>query len=220
MDDTATRRTQADRRATTRAALLAAAARGLSTYGYANLVLEQVAKDAGYTRGALYHLFANKEELTLAVVAWVSETWDAEVRQPALREEDPLASLMTMARGHVLYCRRHDGANVMLTLRVEFTGQDHPVGRAMDETYRRLETECAKLITAGRRNGSIPPGPPSRLTAGTLLAVLESVAIEVAGKSPHDVELMRRAVRGVLGVAPLTMKPATARAPQAVKLSK
>jgi AcrR family transcriptional regulator len=211
MSETATRRTQADRRATTRAALLEAAARGLSTYGYANLVLEQVARDAGYSRGALYHLFANKEELALAVVAWVSETWDAEVRQPALRQEDPLASLITMAEGHAVYCRRHEGANVMLALRVEFTGQDHPVGRAMGETYDRLETECAKLVTAGRRNGTIPPGPPSRLTATALLAVLESVAIEVAGKTPHDIELMRRAARGVLGVAPLAPSPPATR---------
>jgi AcrR family transcriptional regulator len=202
MSETAVRRTQADRRARTRSALLAAAARGLSTYGYANLVLEQVAKGAGYTRGALYHLFANKEELTLAVVEWVGETWDAEVRQAALGENDPLASLITMARGHALYCRRHDGARVMLTLRVEFAGQNHPVGRAMGEIYDQLETECAELIRAGRRNRSIPPGPPLRLTASAFLAILESVGIEVAGKAPHDVELVERAVRGILGVAP------------------
>ncbi|WP_207950211.1 TetR family transcriptional regulator [Nocardioides ochotonae] len=187
----------------TRQALIEAAARGLATFGYANLVLEQVARDAGYTRGALYHLFANKEELTLAVVTWVSETWDAEVRQPALRAEDPLAALLAMARGHALYCRRHVGATVMLTLRVEFAGQDHPVGRGMAQTYEQLEREWAALVSAGRRNGSIPAGPPARLTAAALLAVLESVAIEVAGKAPHDVELVRRGVLGLLGVAPL-----------------
>jgi AcrR family transcriptional regulator len=202
MSGTVVRRTQADRRARTRGAMLAAAARGLSTYGYANLVLEQVAKDAGYTRGALYHLFANKEELVLAVVEWVGETWDAEVRQLALAEEEPLASLITMARGHALYCRRYDGASVMLTLRVEFTGQDHPVGRVIGETYDQLEAECAELIGAGRRNGSIPPGPPLRLMAAAFLTVLESVGIEVSGKAPHDVELVERAARGILGVAP------------------
>jgi AcrR family transcriptional regulator len=61
------RTTQAERRARTRAAILESAARGLSRYGYGNLKLEQVAADAGYTRGALYHLFRNKEDLTLAV---------------------------------------------------------------------------------------------------------------------------------------------------------
>lgn len=196
------RRTQGDRRAKTRSSLLEAAARGLATYGYANLALEQVARDAGYTRGALYHQFANKEDLALAVVDWVGETWDAEVRQPALARKDPLDLLLTLARLHARYCGRHEGARVILTLRVELSRQDHPVGHAMDATYEQLETECARLIRAGRREGSIPPGPPVRLTARAFLAVLESVGIEVAGTPPHDVELVERAVRGILGVGP------------------
>ena len=69
------RPTQAQRRARSRSALLEAAARGFSRDGYSALTLERVAAEAGYTRGALYHQFANKEELALAVVAWVGETW-------------------------------------------------------------------------------------------------------------------------------------------------
>ena len=41
------RSTQTERSARSRAALLEAAARGLSRYGYGNLVLEDVARDAG-----------------------------------------------------------------------------------------------------------------------------------------------------------------------------
>ena len=76
----ATRRsTQAERSARSRSALLESAARGLSRYGYGNLVLEQVASDAGYTRGALYHQFKDKEDLASAVIEWVDETWRREV---------------------------------------------------------------------------------------------------------------------------------------------
>ena len=60
--------------------MLESAARGLSRYGYGNLALEQVARDAGYTRGALYHQFRDKEDLALAVVEWVDETWRREVK--------------------------------------------------------------------------------------------------------------------------------------------
>lgn len=202
MSETAVRRTQADRRAKTREALLKAAAHGLATYGYANLVLERVANEAGYTRGALYHQFANKEELTLAVVDWIQETWDAEVRQPALAETDPLAALLTTARGHALYCRRREGANVMLTLRVEFTGQEHAIGRILDEVYERLEADCCAYITAARSDGTIPAGPPPQLMAAAFLAVLESLGIAVHGHEPHDVEIVERGVRGILGLAP------------------
>ena len=88
------RQTQTERSARTRAALLEAAARGLSRYGYGNLVLEDVARAAGYTRGALYHQFKDKEDLALAVVRWADETWQEEVGEPAKREADPVDALL------------------------------------------------------------------------------------------------------------------------------
>src|SRR3954462_10269773 len=122
------RQTQAERSARTRNALLEAAARGLSRYGYGNLVLEDVARDAGYTRGALYHQFRDKEDLALAVLRWADETWQREVGELADREDDPVGVLMAMARGHAVLCRR-DIARVAMALRVEFSGRDHPIGR-------------------------------------------------------------------------------------------
>lgn len=183
-----------------------AAARGLSKYGYANLALERVASDAGYTRGALYHLFANKEDLALAVVNWVEETWDAEVGHLAAEEADPVDALMAIARGHAIYCRR-EVARVMMTLRVEFTGQDHPVGHAITAIIDRLAADCAGLIVAGRLSGAIPPGPPARVMASAYLGVLEAVGIQLAGQDPHDIELADRAVRGLLGLSPLSPGP-------------
>src|ERR1700676_4523667 len=88
------RSTQADRSARSRSALLESAARGLSRYGYANLNLERVASEAGYTRGALYHQFKDKEDLALAVIAWVNENWMREVGGPARQEPDPVAELI------------------------------------------------------------------------------------------------------------------------------
>src|SRR5687768_9372807 len=114
------RLTQPERRARSRSALMEAAARGLSRYGYSNLVLEQVAAEAGYSRGALYHQFAGKEELALAVLGWVEETWYAEVGALAAAATDDAAALIALARGHAVYCRR-DVARVMMTLRVEFS---------------------------------------------------------------------------------------------------
>src|SRR3954451_11590710 len=118
--------TQAERSARTRTALLESAARGLSRYGYGNLVLEQVARDAGYTRGALYHQFADKEDLARAVLHWVDETWQREVGELVAQQPDPASALLTLARGHAVFCRR-EIARVGMALRLEFTGQDHPL---------------------------------------------------------------------------------------------
>jgi AcrR family transcriptional regulator len=199
------RLTQAERRARTRSALLEAAAQGLSRHGYGSLVLEQVAADAGYTRGALYHQFADKADLALAVVAWVEETWYAEMAPLFADDADPVAALLAVARGHALYCRRNV-ARVMLALRVELAGQEHPVARAVDAAGKRVVADVARLIAAGRETGAIPAGLEPRLLALGLVSALEGLVIAMAGHAPADVELAERLARGVLGLPP--SKPA------------
>jgi AcrR family transcriptional regulator len=194
-----TRSTQAERSARTRSALLESAARGLSRYGYGNLVLEQVAREAGYTRGALYHQFKDKEDLALAVVAWVDQTWWREVGELAEHQPDPATALIALARGHAVFCRR-DIARVMMALRVEFSGQDHPVGREIERISRTLIKRCAGLINAGRRDGSIPPGPPAKTVALGLMGALEGAVIALAGQAPHDERLAEQTARGILGL--------------------
>jgi len=193
------RPTQAERSARTRSALLESAARGLSRYGYGNLVLEQVAREAGYTRGALYHQFKDKEDLALAVVEWVDETWWREVGGLVEAQPDPAAALIALARGHALFCRR-DVARVVMALRLEFSGHDHPVGREVERVSRTLVKSCARLINAGRKDGSIPAGPPAKVVALAFVGAIEGAVIALAGQAPHDELLAARAAAGVLGL--------------------
>lgn len=62
------RRTQAERRAVTRGALVAAARQLFGEHGYAAVGTEQIVATAGVTRGALYHHFTDKAELFAAVL--------------------------------------------------------------------------------------------------------------------------------------------------------
>ena len=160
-----------------------------------------MAREAGYTRGALYHQFKDKEDLALAVIEWVDENWMREVGEPATQEPDPVAELIALARGHAVFCRR-DVARVVMALRVEFSGQDHPVGREIERISETASSAVARLISAGRRDGSIPPGPPARTVALAFMGALEGAVIALAGQAPHDEELAARAVAGVLGLRP------------------
>lgn len=81
------RRTQAERRAATRGALLDAARRLFVEKGFAATGTPEIVASAGVTRGALYHQFANKRDLFYAVA-----TRDAEAISAAI--DDTTADIM------------------------------------------------------------------------------------------------------------------------------
>jgi len=87
------RRTQAERSATTRDALLRAARELFAERGYAGAGRELVAERAGVTRGALYHHFPNKEALFRAVVESVEEESFNRIATAAMSGSTPLDRL-------------------------------------------------------------------------------------------------------------------------------
>lgn len=88
-----TRRTQAERSATTRAALVDAARRLFAEKGYAATGREEIVDAAGVTRGALYHHFANKEDVFRAVYEQLEKEIVEAVAIAALTTKDPLEQL-------------------------------------------------------------------------------------------------------------------------------
>ena len=86
---------QAARSATTRAALIAAARPLFGDRGYANVGTEEIVHAAGVTRGALYHQFADKRDLFLAVVENVEVEIIGRIsaRLAAADPSDPLGAL-------------------------------------------------------------------------------------------------------------------------------
>jgi AcrR family transcriptional regulator len=79
------RRTQAERRAATRTALLQATIDCLVELGYAGTTTNEIQQRAGVSRGALTHHFASKAELLLAAMDHLYEDHSASVRDAAGR---------------------------------------------------------------------------------------------------------------------------------------
>ena len=177
-----------------------AAANHITRYGYAETVVDQVASDAGYTRGALYHLFSNKEELVLATVNWVREAWTDEVGS-LFDELDPVGTLIAMARAFAVYSRQ-DPARILTRLRTEFAGTDHPVGKAVNEVGEDFSRVVARLITAGRTTGAIPPGAPVGMVAIAYMAAIDGIVNHLSEHAPFDALFAERATFGVLGLQP------------------
>ncbi len=87
------RRTQAERRAATRLALLDAGRELFAERGFAGAGQEEIVERAGVTRGALAHHFSTKQGLFRAVVESVETDLTARIAEAAMRGDGPMEHL-------------------------------------------------------------------------------------------------------------------------------
>jgi AcrR family transcriptional regulator len=87
------RRTQTERRAATRRALLDAGRELFAERGFAGAGQEEIVERAGVTRGALSHHFATKQGLFHAVVESVEHELAQRIAEAAMRGGDPMDQL-------------------------------------------------------------------------------------------------------------------------------
>jgi AcrR family transcriptional regulator len=87
------RRTQAERSAATRQALLAAGRSLFADRGFAGASQEDIVERAGVTRGALSHHFGTKQGLFLAVLEDVQGDVAGRISRAAMEGRDPMEQL-------------------------------------------------------------------------------------------------------------------------------
>lgn len=87
------RRTQSERREATRAALIDAGRELFATRGYEAVATADVVREAGVTRGALYHHFEGKRGLFKAVFESIEQSLVEDFASSGLTGDDPLSAL-------------------------------------------------------------------------------------------------------------------------------
>jgi AcrR family transcriptional regulator len=92
------RRTQAERREETRAQLLAAAARVFARRGFHATSLDAIGEEAGFSRGAVYYNFADKEELFLELLDTRCAERAADLRDVFAGSDDDIETSASQAQ--------------------------------------------------------------------------------------------------------------------------
>jgi AcrR family transcriptional regulator len=129
------RLTRAESQAQTRERLIATAKRAFLRDGYAATSLEKVADEAGYSKGAVYSNFRNKDELCLAVL-------DAIHTEQMLRISTAIAGAQTLDERLAAFQRWADdtiGERSWTALEVEFAIHTRHDRRLRDELAKRDE---------------------------------------------------------------------------------
>lgn len=163
------RPTRAERSAQTRAELLAAAERRFFVHGYHATTLDDIADEAGYTKGAVYSTFKSKAGLFLALFDEVMERRLEELRALLGPHPDDESRFRALAERPV------DERNTQfLLLAIEFwthAAREPAVLEKFSARYRRFR---AGLAAIGPRDSSLG----SERWAIVSLALANGLALE------------------------------------------
>jgi AcrR family transcriptional regulator len=175
------RRTQAERSAATREALVTAGRELFGARGYAEVGTEEVVRAAGLSRGALYHHFADKAELFAAVLHSAGEMTNARVVaavNPA-RPDDPITAMQLGTAAFLDVCTEPGMARIMLIdapavlgAEIESDVSDSDVGLVV------------QLLNRGIELGRIAPQPVMPLARILLGALREAAAFLARAPDP------------------------------------
>ncbi len=176
-----TRRTQTERSDATRAALVEAARLAFGAEGFSAVGTTAVARDAGVSRGALYHQFADKVELFAAVFEAVevdvAERLAAELGDAA----GPVEALRRGIEAWLDVCAEAEVRQIVLL--------DGPVVLGW-ERWREIGLRYGgglveAVLESAMADGSVPRSPVAPL-AHLLLGALDEAALYVASAGEPD----------------------------------
>jgi AcrR family transcriptional regulator len=199
-----TRRTQTERSETTRAALIAAARGLFAARGYGAVGTEEIVREAGVTRGALYHHFDGKRDLLEAVYQQIEK----EIAERALRRSDPLEAMRAGAEMFLEHCLEPDVQRIVLLDAPAVLGWDR--WREIGAAYGLGLIEAS--LEAAIEAGQIEPQPTKSL-AHVLMGALDEAAMLVArAEDPLAMRLevgetLRRILEGLRPKAGQTPPP-------------
>lgn len=187
------RRTQGERSAATREALTTAARRLWGERGFAEVGTPEIAREAGVTRGAMYHQFADKTALFVAVIEDVEQRVMDELAAgvAAARPTTPAAALRAALDQWLTICVDPEVRQLVLLDAPSVLGWAR--FRELTQDYSLGMTE--QLLRAAMDAGQLAP-QPVRPLAHVLIGALDEGAMVIAGAD--DRERARREVREVL----------------------
>jgi AcrR family transcriptional regulator len=168
--------TRAEQRAETRRALLAEGRRRFARDGYHAVVLEEVARGIGATKGAAYHHFGSKAGLFRAVVEEAQQRVGERVAAAAAAFDEPWDQLVAGCRAFLSAGSDPELQRILLLDAPTVLGWNE--WRAMDEAASAHHLgEALEAVMAAGLIARQPVAPLTRLLSGAM----NEAALWIAG---------------------------------------
>jgi AcrR family transcriptional regulator len=179
--------------------LVDAAEHVFSRKGYAGTTLQEIADQAGLTRGAVYWHFTDKHELLNAVLRRAQLPWDRLPDRFDSREDAPnlaqMAEVIGNALNEVVNDPRQQRVSLILLQRTELVNGNHSVCRRIGLIHERIKAWLVASLSWHCHN---PDGTPHRnipIVASAVKALLTGVTYEsLLGQAQIDLANVTKTV--------------------------
>jgi AcrR family transcriptional regulator len=175
---TPARRSQSERTDATCQALVRAARTLFEARGFAGTGTPDIVAAANVTRGALYHHFADKNDLFLAVARQVAQEVAEDIEQRSRRHKQPLDALLAGARAYFAAMADQGRARLLLLEAPAVLTADQVMELSDLAGFKALREGLQEAMGTGK-----PPAPIQELSA-LLSAAFDRAALAIARGEP------------------------------------
>ena len=137
---------RAESQARTRQLVMEAAERLFVANGFGATSLEDIAREAGFSKGAVYSNFAGKTDLFFAIVEAQFVDLSAQLRAAVTAETDPLAQLAAVGTWYEQFLRVEAGWSRSLPELAAIAAQDDEARRRFTALIHSIEAAITDLL--------------------------------------------------------------------------
>lgn len=176
----------------TRKAILEASLKVFSTKGYARARLEEVAKEAGVTRGAIYWHFDNKAQLYSSAVIESVSGYQERLTKILLSELSPLPKIQTLMKEWLVTLEQDEAYRTLVEMTLTKTEFDDQTAEGVRDWFGfvdRVQEAIVDLIREGIAAGEIHPEVNPEVAGLALISYLNGIEetwfIQILAKGEH-----------------------------------
>jgi AcrR family transcriptional regulator len=158
-----------------RQAILAHALALFDRQGFANTSLDDIARETGVKREAIYYYFKNRAEILLCIIQPQSEALLLGLKEVVDSDADAPDKLYQAIRNHVQRFDRHC-LEMTISLRDIYLDDAKEVRSKMDRTWRSYESMWTRLVAEGQASGQFAAYGAPKMVAFAILGMCNWLA--------------------------------------------
>jgi AcrR family transcriptional regulator len=175
--------------------------------GYATASLEEIATQAGFTKGAVYHFFKSKEALLLSLLRDIEERSIGKTTL-ALEQADggAMDRLVRFKNLQAQWAARNaDDLAILIWVSIESAHRKSAIRTQVLHIYARIEEVLTAIIELGKQSGEFPADLPVADVVTWLISLHDGNMLSWY-RSGRDIDVGRRLTRASRQAAQMAIR--------------